>query len=81
MQQIFWWLLLYHKRWYDIYKWWWIDTEAGKAIIKTKSEVEEIFKEITKEKGNLLLKDLFNAKKITAEEAIQYGIIDKITGR
>ena len=55
--------------------------EAGKAIIKTKSEVENVFKEITKEKGNLLLKDLFNAKKITAEEAVQYGIIDKIAGK
>ena len=55
--------------------------EAGKAIIKTKNDVEKIYKEITKEKGIPLLKELFNAKKITAEEAIQYGIIDKITGR
>ncbi len=55
--------------------------EAGKAIIQTKNEIEIIFKEITKEKGKPILKELFNAKKITSEDAIKYGIIDKITGR
>ena len=34
--------------------------EAGRAIIQTKEQIENIFKEITKEKGNPILKELFD---------------------